>query len=54
MNNRINYSGFVGSHFNNRDEPDPDLREWPVALSDQPTAPQRDTACLNKATPEEE
>ncbi len=53
MNNRINYSGFVGSNFSNQDEPNPDLREWPVALADKPAAPQLDTSRLNKAATEE-
>ena len=54
MNNRINYSGFVGTYFNNKDEPNPDLREWPVVRSDQPTAPQLNRPHLINKTATEE
>lgn len=54
MNNRINYSGFVGSYFNNKDEPNPDLREWPVVRPDPPTAPQLDRPHLINKTATEE
>jgi hypothetical protein len=52
MNDRINYSGLVDLNFNNHDEPEPDLREWPVAQSDKPAATQRDQTRPNKAVVE--
>ena len=52
MNDRINYSGLVDVNINTHDEPEPDLREWPVANSDKPVSPQRETFRLNKVASE--
>lgn len=53
MNDRINYSGLFDLNFNNRDEPDPDLREWPVTQSNKLTTTQQDESRLNKAVAED-
>ena len=52
MNDRINYSGLVELISNIHDEPEPDLREWPVIKSEKPVSPQRDGSRLNNVASE--
>ncbi len=53
MNDRINYSGLVDLNNDAHDEPEPDLREWPVAQSDLSVKPQRDATRLSKSAMED-
>lgn len=53
MNDRINYSGLVDFNLNAHDEPEPDLREWPVAQSDMPDNSPGEALRLNKAAMED-